>query len=433
LVIDSLRSDRVFENTSSITPNIDKLRKDGTGFSQNISSADGTILSLNTIFSGIFPCITGTREIKLSLDTSNYLTSLKTEGYSINSVIPNLSSFNPLKQMSEKTYSFDGGPPAETLFDGVGEKILEFLSNSMKDPWFFYMHIFDLHWPLVVPEKFDKEEFGKDKYDRILSSIDSYIGKFIDKIDLSKTIIILTSDHGCPLPFDGKDVTSFEPNLDLGLKTGKNIMPKFTHKFGAKFFNKTRNIIKNQRLEIANKNLSEYQKRSRLPPFVQSLFDEVVKAPLLFSGYKIKSRNIQQQTRSIDIFPTLFDLLNFNHSENIQGISFLPLLNNTSLDEYPCYIHTIPHEQLSDNDLVGVRTSNFKYFRHARNSSSNVHLYDLKSDPLENQNISQKNSDKITEMEDILINFLNFESTTEIVSDDEEAKIREELKKLGYL
>jgi arylsulfatase A-like enzyme len=431
LVIDSLRSDRFFEDKSSITPNIDKLKNIGTYFSQNISSADGTLLSLNTIFSGLFPCTTGTREIKLSLDTSNYLTSLKNEGYSINSVIPNLSSFNSLKEMSEKTYSFDGGPPADTLLDGVGEKIIKILSDSMNEPWFFYMHIFDLHWPLVVPKEFDKEEFGKDKYDRILSSIDFYIGKFIDKIDLEETIIILTSDHGCPLPFDGKGVTSFEPNLDLGLKTGKKVMPKFTHKFGAKIFNKTRNLIQNQRLETANKNLSEYQKRSRLPPFIQSLFDELVKTPLLFSGYKIKSMNIQQQTRSIDIFPTLFDLLNFNHSTNVQGKSLLSLLNNKSLDESPCYMHTIPHEQLSDNDLVGVRTSKYKYFRHARDSSINVHLYDLSNDPLENQNIF--NLEKITEMENILTSFSNLESNIQDKDSKEEAKIREELKKLGYL
>ena len=431
LVIDSLRSDRFFKDRSSVTPNLDKLRNDGSYFSQNISSADGTILSLNTIFSGLFPCVTGTREIKLSLDSSNYLSSLKNEGYSLKSIIPNLSSFNSLKKISEKTHSFDGGPPADTLFDGVGEKIIEFLSDSMKEPWFFYMHIFDLHWPLAVTEEFDKEEFGKDKYDRILSSIDFYIGKFLDKINLNKTIVILTSDHGCPLPFDGMDVTSFEPSLDLGLKTGKKVMPKFTHKFGAKIFNKTRNVIQNKRLETANKNLNDYQKRSRLPPFIQSLFDEVVKTPLLFSGYKIKSMNIQQQTRSIDIFPTIFDLLNFSHSKNVQGKSLLPLLNNMSFNEFPCYMHTIPYEQLSDNDLVGVRTSKYKYFRHARDSSSNVHLYELSDDPLENQNIFDL--EKIRKMENILSTFSDFESNIQEKDNEEEAKIREELKKLGYM
>ncbi len=432
-MIDSFRSDRLFGEKSSLTPNIDKLKNDGTCFTQNISSADGTILSLNTIFTGLFPCVTGTREIKLSLEQSNYISSLKNEGYSIYSVIPNLSSLNSLKNISDINFSFKGEPPADSLFDGIGEKIIELLSTSMKEPWFFYIDILDLHWPLNVPKEFDKEKFGKDKYDRIISSIDFYIGKFIEKIDLNKTIVILTSDHGCPIPFDAKDTTAFEPDLRLGLKVGKKIMPKFSHKFGASIFNKTREIIKNKRLEVANQNLTEYEKRSRLPPFIQSLFDEVVKTPLLFSGYTIKSMNITQQTRSIDIFPTLFDLLNFSYSQKVQGKSLLPLLNEDFLDEFACYMHTIPYEKFSDNDLIGIRTSKFKYFRHARNSSSNIHLYDLTHDGFENQNIFKKNLEKITEMEDILTNFSNFESTTKIIDDDEEAKIREELKKLGYL
>ena len=430
LLVDSLRSDRFFEDKSSITPNLDKLRNSGTYFSQNISSADGTILSLNTIFTGLFPSVTGTREIKLSLEHQNYLSSLKNEGYSIYSVIPNLSSLNSLKKISEKSIFFKGDPPADSLFDGIGDKIIEML-ETMNEPWFFYVDILDLHWPLHVPKEFDNEKFGKDSYDRIISSIDFYIGKFLDKIDLDKTIVILTSDHGCPLPFDGKDVTSFEPNLDLGLNTGKKVMPKFTHKFGAKIFNKTRNVIQNKRLETANKNLTDYQIRSRLPPFIQSLFDEVVKTPLLFSGYKIKPMNITQQTRSIDIFPTIFDLLNFSHSKNVQGMSLLPLLNNIPFNELPCYMHTIPHEQLSDDDMVGIRTSKYKYFRHARDPSQNVHLYELSIDPLENKNIL--NSEKITEMENILSTFSNFESDIQEKDDEEEAKIREELKKLGYI
>ena len=164
------------------------------------------------------------------------------------------------------------------------------------------------------------------------------------------------------------------------------------------FLNKTRETIKNKRLQVANQNLTEYEIRSRLPPFIQSLFDELVRTPLLFSGYNMESSIIKQQTRSIDIFPTVFDLLGFNYSGNIQGKSLLPLIRGDDCEENPCYMHTIPHEKLSDNDKVGIRTSKYKYFRHARNSSLNVHLYDLTHDILENKNICQENKEKIHEM-----------------------------------
>ena len=438
LVVDSLRSDRFYgKEKSSFTPTLDKLRGEGVYFCQNISSADGTILSLNSIFNGVFPSVTGTREIKLHLKNQNYLSSLIDEDYSIYSVMPKLTEFSPLLNISSKTYSYFQGPPAESLFDGVGEKILEILNSPMKSPWFFYIHLMDLHWPLIVPKKFDDERFGKDKYDRIVSSIDYYLKKFLDVLNLEETLIIITSDHGQPIPFDEKDNTSFEPDLKLGLKVGKKIMPKFSHKFGASIFNKTREIIKNKRLHVANQNLTEYEIRSRLPPFIQSLFDENIRTPLLFSGYNMESLLIKQQTRNIDIFPTIFDLLGFNHSKKIQGTSLLPLIRGDECKENPCYMHTIPHEKLSDNDQVGIRTSKYKYFRHARNSSLNIHLYDLTLDTLENKNIYQENSEKIHEMEKFMDKFSNF-TTDEVADNDvsdteEEAKIREELKKLGYL
>ena len=439
LVIDSFRADRFYgKEKSSFTPTLDKLRDNGVYFSQNISSADGTILSLNSIFNGVFPSITGTREIKLLLKSPNYLSSLIDEDYSIYTVMPKLTSFSPLLNINSNGYSYSGESPPDSLFDGVGEKILEILNSPMKSPWFFYIHLMDLHWPLNVPQKFEDEKFGKDKYDRVVSSIDYHLKKFIDMLNLEETLIIITSDHGHPIPYDEKDTTSFEPDLKLGLKVGKKIMPKFSHKFGASIFNKTREVIRNRRLQEVNQNLTEYEIRSRLPPFLQSLFDELVRTPLLFSGYNMESLIIKQQTRSVDIFPTVFDLLGFNYSGRIQGKSLLPLIRGDDCEENPCYMHTIPHEKLSDNDQVGIRTSKYKYFRHARNPSLNIHLYDLNQDTLENKNTYKENPEKIHEMEEIIdeySNFINNEilNDEEILNPEEEAKIREELKRLGYL
>ena len=55
IVIDSLRNDQCHgNNRTSITPNIDKMISNGSYFSQTISSADGTILALNSVLTGLF-------------------------------------------------------------------------------------------------------------------------------------------------------------------------------------------------------------------------------------------------------------------------------------------------------------------------------------------------------------------------------------------
>lgn len=437
LEIDSFRADR-FSGTekSSKTPTIDKLFKNGTYFSHAVSSADGTILSLNTLFTGLFSHETGNRAIKLSLQFPNFLQELQKNGYHIYGLTPNLSSFQPLIDLFENDFStYNGDVPADHLFTNVGSRLKKILSDKKDQPWFCYAHIMDLHWPLTVPEKFNKKEFGDDKYDRIVSSIDYWLKQFLENIDLKNTFLIISADHGCVIPFDGKDITDFEPDLNLGLKIGKKIMPTKMHIFGAKFFVKFRDTIRKKRLDDANKGLSNYEIRSRYPNFYMSLYDELLRIPFLITGPGITSKKITRPIRTIDIFPTLFDILKLSFPSKIQGKSFFNLFTQDDKNPDPCFIHTIPYEKPSKYDRVGIRTPNFKYFRNAKNKNEDVHLYDLINDPLENKNIANYENTKVMQMEDILSSITSFTTNIEKenIDEEEEQKIRDELKKLGYL
>ena len=437
LEIDSFRADR-FSGTekSSKTPTIDKLFKNGTYFSHAVSSADGTILSLNTLFTGLFSHETGNRAIKLSLQFPNFLQELQKNGYHIYGLTPNLSSFQPLIDLFENDFStYNGDVPADHLFTNVGSRLKKILSDKKDQPWFCYAHIMDLHWPLTVPEKFNKKEFGDDKYDRIVSSIDYWLKQFLENIDLKNTFLIISADHGCVIPFDGKDITDFEPDLNLGLKIGKKIMPTKMHIFGAKFFVKFRDTIRKKRLDDANKGLSNYEIRSRYPNFYMSLYDELLRIPFLITGPGITSKKITRPIRTIDIFPTLFDILKLSFPSKIQGKSFFNLFTQDDKNPDPCFIHTIPYEKPSKYDRVGIRTPNFKYFRNAKNKNEDVHLYDLINDPLENKNIANYENTKVMQMEDILSSITSFTTNIEKenIEEEEEQKIRDELKKLGYL
>jgi|TARA_B110000495_G_scaffold100357_1_gene86707 arylsulfatase A-like enzyme len=166
-----------------------------------------------------------------------------------------------------------------------------------------------------------------------------------------------------------------------------------------------------------------------------SLYDEVLRIPLLINGPGITSMTNSRQVRTIDIFPTLFDILKISFPTKIQGKSFFNLFTQNDKNTDPCFIHTIPYEKLSKHDLVGLRTPSFKYFRNAKNKNENVHLYDLINDPLENKNIANDEYLKVNEMENILSSITSFTTNTEKenLDDMEEQKIRDELKKLGYL
>ena len=90
LLLDSFRSDKCYgESKTSKTPNLDTLIKNSTYLPNTFTSADGTILSLNSLFTGLFPFKTGTRAKKLQLHGTNFIDILKKNGYHIYGKIPN--------------------------------------------------------------------------------------------------------------------------------------------------------------------------------------------------------------------------------------------------------------------------------------------------------------------------------------------------------
>ena len=354
LLIDGLRADQVYgENKTSVTPNIDSLIKKGLYFTNAFSSVDGTIVSLNTIFSSKFQVGNAARAQRVVLQEKNLLDVLKTNGYHIYGALPDFGSFKSLiekfeNKSDEKSNliekNINGVDPVEeqfkgdilnnskseyernhaTLPTGLGDRIIQFLKNKNKqEPFFCYFHIFDLHplregkKPLGI-ENFDNEEYGSNTFSRTVSSIDSWLGKILKNIDFDNTIVILTADHGERIPYDDFRAVDFQPKLDSAVSVGKKILPKSAHKLGGQFLHNIRKSAGKRRLEKSNKELSNYEKRSRDPYFTLSLFDELLHVPLLFVGNSISPEIIKKQSRHVDILPTLLNLANITNHEKIK-------------------------------------------------------------------------------------------------------------------
>ena len=121
----------------------------------------------------------------------------------------------------------------------------------------------------------------------MLAALDPWFEKFHDSIDESTTITLLSGDHGALIPYEEKGVRDYEPELKTGLNVGKKIMPKSTHKIGAKMIDGLRNKIRDSRLKKANEGLTPYQIRSRLPHTTLLLNEEIVNVPLIMTGKNI--------------------------------------------------------------------------------------------------------------------------------------------------
>ena len=441
LLIDNLRSDQTFgTKKKSCTPNLDTMLNKGVYFENCFSSADGTILSLNCIFNSKFPTSNlHKRAKKIILSEENLFSVLKNNGYNIFGLVPEMITFQPIAKLfenEEKTYKFVNN--FESLDSGLTNKILTVLNLiNHKRPSFFYIHLMDLH-----PDKQGKylnelnempiDIINSSNYVETVSGIDPHLGKIFDVLDLSNTILVLTADHGDRIPYENIKNTDFEPKFEITKKIGKRVLPTSIHQLGGKFLYKSRKIISNKKIKENRKKLSNYQNRSRESYFIHSLYDESLHVPLLLVGNTIPSEIFSENISQVDIFPTICDLVDIENKLKNDGENLLKIIAGKKYEKKSIYLHTIPYEKPHPTDMVGIRDSNFKYFRAASDKNENVHLYNLKIDPLENTNIAETNSSIISEFETLISKFEANQNLSKTES-DEDPEVIEELKKLGYL
>ncbi len=443
ITIDALRSDKTYgKNKSSLTPNLDSLINNGIFFKQAISAADQTGSSLSSIFTSNFPITSGINQFNFSEKTEILLNIFKKTGYHTDAVVPEHNFFESLiKNFNDShIYSANKKSSWNRLDEGVGEKIIGKLSSlNNKQPWFFYIHIMDIRQPFEVSEEFHDDKFGKTNYDKIVSSIDIWLGKILNQIDLSNTLIILSADHGENIPVTGEYMGG-SSKAQRALRKGTKSVP-LLEKLGLKAVMNLRYASQTYKKEILKYKLTPLEMRSFNTRGADTLYDEVIHVPLIFSGYNLTSKKvILELVRQVDIFPTLLEISELKNDLNTDGRSLLPLINEEKIKELPAYIETginlgtlLDKKTEMSGKIIGIRTSSYKYWRARNDPKQNVCLFNLKDDSNEENNISDDNEKIIGEMESILENLKEKSSSSTKMSDDEVQKAKDLLLKLGYI
>jgi arylsulfatase A-like enzyme len=184
---------------------------------------------------------------------------------------------------------------------------------------------------------FSNKKKNELRYDNLFQESEIYLDEILEKIyqlDIDKnSIILVMSDHG----------------ISVGEKIGERAYGAFCYDYTLRTF---------------------------------SYF--------LIPNYK--SKEITQQIRTIDLMPTILDYLEIipdNNYSNLDGMSLLPLIKDESLLESYAFSETGNplHEKAppKEPNVKSIRTSKWKLIFNEHNNSKE--LYNLESDPSENQNL----------------------------------------------
>lgn len=129
------------------------------------------------------------------------------------------------------------------------------------------------------------------------------------------------------------------------------------------------------------------------------MYEESFRTPLLVYLPGGKHGDIPEMVQNIDYAPTILDLAGVKVPSDIQGVSFLPLLEGKKVKNWRKSLYYHYYEYPAEHSVCrhyGVRTARYSLI-HFYNDINTWELYDLKKDPEEMHNIyGQPGTEKIT-------------------------------------
>lgn len=387
----------------NITPTIDAMAKEGFSFTNNISVSSWTVPASMTWFTGVYPSEHKlTNKFAVFNPPDNVLSNLK-------KLAPNLVTLaEVLKQNGYATGGFTGNAGVsgvfgydqgfDTYFFEKGKfgsmgisipKALEWLKENKSRKFFMFLHGYDMHGQNVPAEGFDyrfvekgydrkytgsakeqealREEglekgfvslrdedvkFWRAIYDEKIQRTDARFKQFLKELEqmglMDKTVFVLTSDHG----------TEFHEHK------------RFDHGF--------------------------------------SLYDELIHVPLIIKLPRQKiGKVIRDQVSSIDIMPTILDLLEIKMPENagnqLRGASLAPAFNGTPVAKE--VFSETDYRQYTYKRSLATKDG-WKFIYTLENKGRE--LYNLQKDPGETRNLVEQEPRRAYELEQKL--FAHFKS-----------------------
>jgi len=422
ILIDDLRYDHLscYGYYRKTSPHIDSLAAQGTLFQQAITSSSHTSTSMSSIFTSLFPLAHGARASSqmvygLSPKQHTLATILADNGYLTSAFVAN----NPYVKLTGldrgfETY-YDGNIfskiPAYSLFYGrivrkflirdvraenLNRQAINWLSRNYKHPFFLYIHYMDVHFPRLPYKKYihlleeeakldisrfkgfpfeKKEDIEKlysiiSRYDGNIRYVDEYIGKLLDYLKTlhisQNTLIVLAVDHG----------EEFLEHKTLG--------------HGA------------------------------------HLYDELIRVPLILymPGKTDQHSIVSQQVRTVDIMPTILELLNITIPFPTQGKNLLPLIEGAIAEDV----------RYAFGGQGGfVRTPKWKLIYNRDTESYG--LFNLQADPEEQVNLIDSKQEIAAQLKAKLLN--HSKESMKLRLKPSEIAVTEEIKKrlkaLGYI
>ncbi|HEY2930822.1 MAG TPA: sulfatase-like hydrolase/transferase [Acidobacteriota bacterium] len=358
ITVDTLRPDHLgcYGYSAARTSAIDGLAAEGIRFRTVVAQVPLTLPSHCTILTGTYPMLHGVRDnagyrLPSSFTTlaeifrsRHYRTAAFVGSYVLHSKFGLNQGFEFYDDQIQGIASPGGIRNLNQLERRAGEvmqRAAGWIENA-RPPFFVWVHLYDPHDPYDPPAPFNRDYAGHP-YDGEIAYADSEIARLIAALRrrnlYADTVMVLTSDHGESFGEHGE----------------------FTHGY--------------------------------------YIYDSTLLVPLIIKPAEMmKARVIDQQVRTVDIAPTILQMLALPKHEQMQGTGLLGLmLGQSTAPAQEAYSETYYPAQFGWSSLKSLRSRDLKYIEAPR-----PEFFDLKIDPRESSNRLEQNSARAGQMKERL-------------------------------
>jgi arylsulfatase A-like enzyme len=156
-----------------------------------------------------------------------------------------------------------------------------------------------------------------------------------------------------------------------------------------------------------------------------SVYDELVRVPLIWHQPGLAPRRVSSQVRLLDIAPTLLEVLGVQPLAGFEGQSLAPLLAGDRADHRPAVSEMGRYKSIAIYPWKLIR------------GVGAPRLFDLAADTLEQRDLAAREPDRVAELSRALELSLGSDAATRSIDEVERAGIdpalAERLRELGYL
>lgn len=408
--IDTLRADHLgsYGYSKQTSPNIDDFVKDSVLFESCFAQAPSTLPSHGSIFTSLIPSHHEgyfTRQTPISPQVYRITDIFKLNGYQT-------VSFNGRGQVAgefgfQRGFDIYEGTPreythmSEFTFDKKAKRTGRWLQEKSLNQFFLFLHTYHTHHPYTP----------RDEYLNIFDM--DYNGKLPKHIseDLIKKI-------------NNKEIEINDEDRQHIINTYDAEIREMDDAFGELIrLLKEEGIYRKSMIIFTSDHGEEFGEHGVMATHSHSLFNELLHVPLIikFPKNKYKAKKVAHLCRSIDIMPTILDVLKIKIDFEIDGMSLVPIITeNKKMDIYVVSQRDMPDTLSVEN--WSIMNHEWKLY--------NDRLYDLKNDPME---LNPIKNDRVQDLmkETALEHIQNIQNTKE--QKERMERLKEQLKTLGYI